>query len=136
MCGAAPRATPHDRRPITTIKARAMPDTPALVSKYFDVWNAHDVEGIKALHAPNSTLTDWDAHHGPTNAEVASGIAGIWKAVPAIKIDVKQVFTCGEARSCVANITVIVDATTTLNVCDVFEFDEAGLVTSIKAYKA
>ena len=58
---------------------------------YFKVWNAHDVEGIKAMHASASTLTDWDASHGPTNEEVSQGIAGIWKAVPNIKIEIVKV---------------------------------------------
>jgi len=44
---------------------------------------------------------------------VATGIAGIWKAVPKIQIEVVSIFTCGEAKSCVANIKVIVDETTT-----------------------
>ena len=48
------------------------------VIKYFEVWNAHDVPGIKALHAATSKLTDWDSSHGPTNEEVSQGIAGIW----------------------------------------------------------
>ena len=107
---------------------------------------------------------------GPTNAEVATGIAGIWKAVPKIQIEVVSIFTCGEAKSCVANIKVIVDETTTtltlnpiphpnpinphphpkpnpnikvivdetttLNVCDVFTFDPDFKVVSIVAYKA
>ena len=73
---------------------------------------------------------------GPTNAEVATGIAGIWKAVPKIQIEVVSIFTCGEAKSCVANIKVIVDETTTLNVCDVIEYDDAGLVVSLNAFKA
>jgi hypothetical protein len=30
------------------------------VEKYFDVWNKHDVEGIKALHASASSLKDWE----------------------------------------------------------------------------
>ena len=38
-----------------------MVDCVALTKKYFEVWNAHDVAGIKALHAAKSTLTDWDA---------------------------------------------------------------------------
>ena len=73
---------------------------------------------------------------GPTNAEVATGIAGIWKAVPKIQIEMASIFTCGEEKSCVANIKVIVDETTTLNVCDVFTFDQDFKVVSIVAYKA
>ena len=111
-------------------------DCIALTKKYFEVWNAHDVPGIKALHAPQSTLTDWDGSHGPTNEDVANGIAGIWKAVPKIKIDIQNIFTCADAPTCVVNILVVVDESTTLNVCDVFEFDADGLVVSLKAYKA
>lgn len=56
--------------------------------------------------------------------------------MPEIKIELKEVFTCGESKTCIANIHVIVNKETTLNVCDVFEFDDAGLVVSIFAYKA
>ena len=40
----------------------------AAVTEYFRVWNAHDEQGIKALHATASTLTDWDAAHGARSA--------------------------------------------------------------------
>ena len=40
----------------------------AAVAEYFRVWNAHDEQGIKALHATASTLTDWDAAHGAAAA--------------------------------------------------------------------
>lgn len=112
-----------------------MVDTVALTKKYFEVWNAHDKEGIQALHASESTLTDWDASHGPTNEAVAGGIAGIWAAVPKIKIEIKNVFTCATSKTCIANIDVIVDETTTLNVCDVITYDDAGKVSTLVAYK-
>ena len=83
-----------------------------------------------------SKLKDWDAEHGPTNADVAKGIGGIWTAVPAIKIEIVDVYTCGPSLTCVANIKVIVDATTTLKVCDVIEYDASGKVVSLNAYKA
>ena len=57
----------------------AIGTTSLLVNTYFEVWNAHDVAGIKALHAATSKLTDWDASHGPTNEEVSQGIASIWQ---------------------------------------------------------
>ena len=40
----------------------------AAVAEYFRVWNAHDEQGIKALHSTASTLTDWDAAHGAAAA--------------------------------------------------------------------
>ena len=106
-----------------------------MCSQYFAVWNAHDKEGIEKLHAPASTLKDWDASHGPTAADVSKGIAGIWTAVPDIKIEILNVFTQGDNPTCIANIKVIVDPTTTLNVCDIFTFDDNGLVVSLDAYK-
>lgn len=111
-------------------------DLIALTKKYFEVWNAHDVDGIKILHAEMSKLKDWDAEHGPTNEDVAKGIGGIWTAVPAIKIEIVDIYLCGAEKTCVANIKVIVDAETTLKVCDVIEYDDKGLVVSLNAYKA
>ena len=111
-------------------------DCIALTKKYFEVWNAHDVPGIQALHAPTSLLKDWDAEHGPTNEAVAKGIAGIWAAVPDISIQIVDIYTCGDSLTCVANIKVVVDASTTLKVCDVIAYDAQGLVASLNAYKA
>merc|ERR1719491_785694 len=112
-------------------------DLKALTTEYFQVWNAHDKAGIEKLHAPTSLLKDWDGQHGPTNADVSNGIDGIWKAVPNIKIEVLNVFT-SVTNTCVANVKVIVgdDAGTVLNVVDVIEYDAAGLVVSLNAYKA
>ena len=100
------------------------------------MWNAHDVAGIEALHAATSTLHDWDGTHGPTAADVSKGIGGIWTAVPTIKIEVVDIYACGSDLTCVANIKVIVDADTTLKVCDVIEYDAAGKVVSLNAYLA
>ena len=109
---------------------------PACPQEYFKAWNAHDKEAVKSLHAEESTLKDWDASHGPTNEVVATGIAGIWAAVPNIQIEIVSIFECGAEQSCVAQIKVVVDEYTSLNVCDVFTFDGAGKVVSIVAYKA
>ena len=111
-----------------------MLDLVGLTRKYFEVWNAHDVKGIEALHAPASALEDWDGSHGPTNVDVAKGIGGIWAAVPKIQIEVLGVYT-SVTNMCVANIKVIVDETTSLTVCDVITYDNNGLVTDLKAYK-
>jgi len=110
-------------------------DLRALTIKYFQVWNSHDEAGIGALHAEQSTLKDWDAEHGPTRADVAKGIAGIWKAVPEIKIEILDLFT-SVTKTCVASIRVVVNATETLKVTDVIEYDDAGLVVRLDAYKA
>lgn len=68
-------------------------DVVALTTAYFAVWNSHDEAALRALHADKSTLHDWDATHSPTNAAVAAGVAGIWKAEPAIKIENIDVYT-------------------------------------------
>ena len=111
-------------------------DVVALTNKYFEVWNAHDKPGITALHAPDSTLKDWAAEFSPTNEAVGEGIGGIWAGAPNIKIEIIDIFKCGESKTCVANITVVVgdDKGTKLNVVDVIEYDSAGLVVSLTAY--
>ena len=51
-------------------------DVVALTKTYFEVWNSHDEAALRGLHADASSLHDWDATHGPTNAAVAAGVAG------------------------------------------------------------
>lgn len=109
-------------------------DAVALTKAYFAVWNSHDEAALRALHADKSTLHDWDATHGPTNAAVAAGVAGIWKAEPAIKIENLDVYTCGPDLTVVANIDVVVNAEVTIKVCDVLEFDSTGRVVSLNAF--
>ena len=87
------------------------------------------------MHATTSSLKDWDGSHGPTSEAVAKGIAGIWAAVPKIKIEILDVYTQATSPTCVANIKVHVDETTTLKVCDIFVFDNDGKVVSIDAFK-
>lgn len=41
-----------------------------------------------------------------------------------------------KSNTCVAHIRVLVDAETTLKVCDVIEYDDSGLVVCLNAYKA
>ena len=55
---------------------------------------------------------------------------------PFVKIEIVDIYTCGAEKTCVANIKVIVDDATTLKVCDVIAYDDAGLVVSLNAYKA
>ena len=99
----------------------------------------HVEPGLLPDPPPMARLRFWprrDASHGPTSTEVAQGIAGIWKAVPAIRIDIVDVYTQASRKTCVANIIVHVDEATKLKVCDVFEFNGDGLVVSIDAFKA
>ena len=105
-------------------------DVVALTKTYFEVWNSHDEAALRGLHADASSLHDWDATHGPTNAAVAAGVAGIWKAEPTIKCEIIDLYTCGPDLTVVANINVVVNAEVTINVCDVIEFDASGRVTT------
>ena len=84
----------------------------ALVDAYFSAWNAQDAAKLRECFDENVSLTDWDVAVSGIDAVVEAN-QGIWKAVPKIQIEVVSIFTCGEAKSCVANIKVIVDETTT-----------------------
>ena len=90
---------------------------------------------LKNWHFPARIANGRAAAFGPTNKAVSEGIAGIWKAEPAIKIEIIDVYTCGDAPSCVANITVIVNESTSIKVCDVISYDTEGKVVSLVAYK-
>ena len=81
-------------------------DVVALTKTYFEVWNSHDEAALRGLHADASSLHDWDATHGPTNAAVAAGVAGIWKAEPTIKCEIIDLYTCGPDLTVVACVEI------------------------------
>jgi hypothetical protein len=133
------------------------------VHEFFRVWNTHDLAAMEALHAPSSTafnerartasplprtdcrscllcvqFRDWGASWGPTNKDAAKGCQAIWDEVPNVQIRVLTVFLCGKELSCVAHLKVMLgnEANTEVNVVNLFEFTEAGKVSSIVGYKA
>jgi len=104
------------------------------VKKYFDVWNAHDAAGLKELFDASVALRDWDVAVSGA-AEVAEANGNIFKAVPAINIEVLQIH---EAKNNVFACEILVhlnnDAKEVLKVVDMIELSN-GKIKAVRAYK-
>jgi len=105
-------------------------------TEYFNVWNKHDVEGLRALLAPEAVLRDWDVEVSGRD-EVASANGNIFSAVPKINIEVLHLHpsTDGKTVCCEILVKLNDDAGTVLKVVDVISFSDAGLITAVRAYK-
>jgi steroid delta-isomerase-like uncharacterized protein len=57
-------------------------DLGAVIERYNDAWNRHDVEAIVALHAPGMVFENHTAGERAEGAEVAEHIARIFAAWP------------------------------------------------------
>ena len=55
--------------------------------------------------------------------------------VPAIKIDVLKVHITGDAQTASCEILVKVNPETTLKVVDVIDYNSAGKIVAVRAYK-
>ena len=104
--------------------------------RYFEVWNNHDVPGLKSLLATEATLRDWDVEAKGDDA-VAAANAKIFAAVPGIKIDVLTTHVAVLTRTAVCEILVKLnnEKGEVLKVVDIITFDEQGKIVSVRAYK-
>ncbi len=104
---------------------------------YFEVWNKHDTDGIKAMLSPDATLRDWDIEKKGAE-EVANANGAIFAAVPGIKIEVLKMHPSEGTHVCTCEILVRLNdaAGTVLKVVDIIEFNEDhSLIVAVRAFK-
>jgi steroid delta-isomerase-like uncharacterized protein len=65
-------------------------DLGALIERYNDAWNRHDVGAIVALHAPDMVFENHTAGERAEGPEVAEHIARIFEAWPDIAFDTRR----------------------------------------------
>ena len=113
----------------------------ALVDAYFSAWNAQDAAKLRECFDENVSLTDWDVAVSGIVAVVEAN-QGIWKAVPAIRIVVKNVVAGRDSRAfggpvatCEISVELNDDAKTVLTVVDVIDVSNQGKIKSVRAYK-
>eukprot|EP00320_Phaeocystis_rex_P022065 CAMPEP_0119072020 /NCGR_PEP_ID=MMETSP1178-20130426/56650_1 /TAXON_ID=33656 /ORGANISM="unid sp, Strain CCMP2000" /LENGTH=135 /DNA_ID=CAMNT_0007054001 /DNA_START=29 /DNA_END=436 /DNA_ORIENTATION=+ len=104
--------------------------------RYFEVWNSHDVAGLRSLLAAEATLRDWEVEKKGGD-EVAAANAKIFAAAPGIKIEVLMVHVAVATRTAACEILVRLnnDKADVLKVVDIIGFDEQGKIVSVRAYK-
>mmetsp|Transcript_18280 Transcript_18280/g.27393 ORF Transcript_18280/g.27393 Transcript_18280/m.27393 type:complete len:118 (+) Transcript_18280:81-434(+) len=104
---------------------------------YFKVWNSQDLKELeKCFVSKDAYLRDWDVEvKGTKNVVEANG--KIFKAVPAIKIDIVSLYPCPEkcTISCEILVKLNDEKKTVLKVVDIIKMTGDGEIESVKAYK-
>ena len=107
-----------------------------LAHTYFNTWNNHDVEGLRALFAEDVTLRDWNVEASGAS-KVAAANGDIFKSVPKISIDVLTIHVSEHTKTALCEILVKLHNAKdeVLKVADVITFNSEGKITAVRAYK-
>ncbi len=64
----------------------------AVIDRYNDAWNRHDVDAIVALHAPGMVFENHTAGERAEGAAVRSHIAGIFASWPDLAFETRRLY--------------------------------------------
>lgn len=99
---------------------------------YVAAFNGRDLECLAGLFADAVTLRDWSVEARGRDA-VLQANRDMFDATRSIEATVLR--GVAEGRTVVLELDIVVDGTEHLRVVDVLEFDPAGRLLAIRAYK-
>jgi hypothetical protein len=103
-----------------------------LAQKYFNAFSARDSSGVRGALAANVTLRDWEiSQQGIDN--VLAATAAIFASCNTINVVVIALYA--ESGTVLAELEISFDGGEPLRVLDVLEFNDAGLISAIRAFK-
>jgi steroid Delta-isomerase len=109
----------------------------ATIERYIAAFSAGDKDGYVALFAPGATVED------PVGSDLCTGaeqIAGFWDGVRSMTPTITLVKTgtpriaAGEVAWGLRAIAEMGDAKMAVDIIDVMSFDDAGQITSLRAF--
>lgn len=62
------------------------------IARYNDAWNAHDVEKIVAMHAPDMVFANHTAGESATGQDVKAHIAAIFESWPDLRFETRRLY--------------------------------------------
>lgn len=62
------------------------------IDRYNDAWNAHDVDAIVAMHAPDMVFANHTAGESASGEEVRGHIAAIFETWPDIRFETRRLY--------------------------------------------
>ncbi|HEX5763621.1 MAG TPA: nuclear transport factor 2 family protein [Solirubrobacterales bacterium] len=62
------------------------------IGRYNDAWNAHDVEAIVAMHAPDMVFANHTAGESATGDDVGAHIGAIFETWPDIRFETRRLY--------------------------------------------
>ena len=63
-----------------------------VIQRYNDAWNAHDVDAIMSMHAPDMTFENHTAGESAQGEDVRTHIASIFDTWPDIRFDTRRLY--------------------------------------------
>jgi ketosteroid isomerase-like protein len=82
------------------VSEAAASDVRALIERYNDAWNRHDVDAICAMHAPGMVFENHTAGERAAGDEVRGHIASIFASWPDIAFEARRLYATGELAVC------------------------------------
>jgi steroid delta-isomerase-like uncharacterized protein len=64
----------------------------AEIERYNQAWNAHDVDAIVAMHAPDMVFANHTAGESATGADVRAHIAAIFESWPDLRFETRRLY--------------------------------------------
>jgi len=64
----------------------------AAIDRYNDAWNAHDLDAIVAMHAPDMVFENHTAGESATGAEVRAHIGSIFESWPDLSFQTRRLY--------------------------------------------
>jgi len=100
---------------------------------YFKNFSNKDIDSLREMFAEDVRLIDWEIAESGIE-DVVKANQKIFDSVDSIIVKPMSIYHDGE-DSFAAEILIVINDKEFLEVVDVIEFDEDGLINSIKAYK-
>lgn len=103
-----------------------------LAKKYFNAFSAKDISGVRGTLAATVTLRDWEISQQGVD-DVLAATAAIFASCSTIDVVVTALYA--ESSTVLAELEISFDGGEPLRVLDVLEFNDAGQISSIRAFK-
>lgn len=101
---------------------------------YVSAFGQRDLATLGEIFDEGVTLRDWSIEAKGKSA-VLEAARTIFSATRSLQIDVTKMVVDTEARTVVAELDVVFDASEHLRIVDLLEFSPEGLLSAIRAYK-
>jgi steroid delta-isomerase-like uncharacterized protein len=77
---------------MSTARSATEGDLRATIDRYNDAWNAHDLDAIMAMHAPDMVFENHTAHERAEGEDVRAHIAGIFAGWPDLAFEARRLY--------------------------------------------
>jgi ketosteroid isomerase-like protein len=112
-------------------------DLKAKAEQYFETFSSKDLDGLASMFTDDIRLRDWTGD-ATGKGKVLTANQDIFDAVDTIQVTPLTLYQAEaslEDNTVIAEIEIEVNGDEKLMVVDVIDYDDNGLITSIRAYK-